>query len=578
LFAGQFFFDDEPVNRGLFREQARQYGFDEHDYLAALDRVPRLSPDTVNAALAFFVKLARIISSFGETNLGLAQAVAERDALMESQRRQEADLSRAQAVAHMGSWRLDVRTERLTCSDEVYRIFGLPLRTPLTYQRFLAFVHPSDRDAVGAAWQAALDGQPYDVEHRIVVAGDVKWVHERAELEFDEKGGPHGGFGTVQDITERRRAEEELAEADRRKDEFIAMLSHELRNPLAPIGFALSQIEEGVVGEKARTGLAVANRQVRQLVRIVDEILDVSRVTGGQIALRPEPVTLDSVIQMATEAALPLIVQAHHHFSVAGPDDPIWINGDPDRVCQIITNLLRNAVQFTPSGGRIALEAARDDQHAIVRIRDNGMGIPPEALATVFEMFWQVDRPDKTQGGLGVGLGIARRLAEMHGGTIEAHSAGVGQGAEFVVRLPLASEPEERTRPAQPPATEAPRPLKVLVVDDNADLLEMLGMVITTLGHHVRKASDGPAAIAAAVRYGPDVVLLDLGLPGMSGLEVAKELRKHPRTARARLVALTGWGQAEHRRQTAEAGFDDQLTKPIDPETLERLLGVFARA
>ncbi len=400
----------------------------------------------------------------------------------------------------------------------------------------------------------------------------IRWFLSTKAPMRDATGRIIGLIGISRDITERRRMEEALREADRRKTEFIAMLSHELRNPLAPIRYALPLIGKDPLSGQAASALGVVSRQVDHLVRLVDDLLDVSRITRGQIELRPAPITLESVVNRAVESASPLIDAARHRLAVRVPGEAVWMDVDPDRVSQVITNLLTNAAKYTPPGGEIVVEACRQNDQAVVRVRDNGIGIPPEVLSTLFEMFYQVKVPDRSQGGLGIGLALAKRLVEMHGGTIEARSAGIGHGAEFVVRLPVAQRVNPREVEQATPPPVGGRRLKVLVVDDNADLVEMLAIVVGALGHDVRKAVDGPGALLAAKTYRPDVVLLDLGLPGLSGLDVARELRRHPDTAHARLVALTGWGQAEDRRETREAGFDDHLTKPTDPGTLERLL------
>ena len=385
------------------------------------------------------------------------------------------------------------------------------------------------------------------------------------------------------EIVERRRAEEalrdsdrRLRDADRRKDEFIAVLSHELRNPLAPIRYALPLLQRELISESARRPLAVISRQLAQMTRLVDDLLDVSRITHGNIELRKEHVPLGPILTAAVEATSPAFDAARHTLQIVEMDESIRLYVDPARLTQIITNVLDNSARYTPRGGRVLVRASRSDGEAVIRIVDDGIGIPEQALPTVFDMFRQVKRPDTAQSGLGIGLALARRLLEMHGGAIEAHSDGVGRGTEIVIRLPLAPE----INPAAVPHTAAPaslaRKLKVLVVDDNADLVEMLAALVSSLGHDVRKALDGHSAVLAALSYRPDVVLLDLGLPVISGIEVARRLRQAPETAHARIIALTGWGQTEVRLETKEAGFDYHLTKPTDPELLERLIGQLA--
>ena len=506
----------------------------------------------------------------------------------EAIRMRERDLARAQAAAHLGNWSWDVRNDAVVWSEELYRIFGVD---PETFRPSNAaaqqLVHPEDRDRHAERVGMALTGRavaPFESriirptgEERIVLASGF-------EVAFDALGKPATLFGTVLDITDRKRAEEalqeanvRLEEADRRKDEFIAVLSHELRNPLAPIRYAMPLLERERLTEPAGRAVAVINRQVDHLARLVDDLLDVSRITRGTIDLQREDVTLASILTPAIEAASPALATARHTLKIAVAEEPVWLHADAARLTQVVTNLLNNSAKFTPRGGGITLEAGPEDGQAVIRVRDSGMGIPADALPTIFEMFHQVNGPDRSQGGLGIGLALVKRLVEMHGGRIEVHSEGVGHGAEFVVRLPVATDvnPTVGDRPSVT-VPSAGRRLKVLIVDDNADLVEMLATVVGSLGHDVRKALDGQSAISAARSYRPDVVLLDLGLPVMSGIEVARELRQHPETAHVQLVAVTGWGQSEDRRQTSEAGFDHHLTKPTDPRVLEQLLATFA--
>ena len=399
-----------------------------------------------------------------------------------------------------------------------------------------------------------------------------------------KEGGRHVIQCNIRDITDRKRLERQLEEqaknisqADRLKDDFLAVLSHELRNPLAAIRYALPHIEKAPLEESGSRALAVINRQLAQLARLVDDLLDVTRISTGKIALRSESVTVDAIINAAVESALPAIHAARHAFEVVRSDEPLWVTVDSDRVSEVINNLLTNAAKYTPRGGMIALTTSRETDQAVIRVIDNGMGIAEDQLPRVFDMFMQANPPETSQGGLGVGLTIAKRLIQLHGGSIEAHSSGPGRGSEFVVRLPLALTPNPtRVEHHQASSLPAGRRLKVLVVDDNNDLVQMLELTIAGMGHDVRKALDGRSAILAALSYRPDVVLLDLGLPIVSGLEVARELRRHREITNMRLVALTGWGQEDDRRHTSEVGFDHHLTKPTAPEELEGLLAKFA--
>jgi len=411
---------------------------------------------------------------------------------------------------------------------------------------------------------------------------------ERREVEVVSKIYKEDGRDVIQcnirDITDRKRIERQLeeqaknlAEADRLKSDFLAILSHELRNPLAAVRYALPQIEKAPLDEPARMALTVIRRQLSQIGRLVDDLLDLTRIATGKIALNREPVTLDTIINIAVDSASPALHGARHAFEVVMPPESLWVDVDSDRVSQVIGNLLMNAAKYTPRGGKITLDVSRQIDQAVIRVIDNGMGIDEDHLPRLFEMFMQVNPPEKSQGGLGIGLTIAKRLVQLHGGSIEAHSGGPGRGTEFVVQLPLASAADRsRAEQREPSLFPAVRRLKVLVVDDNHDLVQMLELAIQSMGHEVRKALDGQTAISAALSYRPDVVLLDLSLPIVSGFDVARELRQHREVAHTRLVALTGRGREEDRRRTAEAGFDGHLTKPTNPEELERLLAGFA--
>jgi PAS domain S-box-containing protein len=440
------------------------------------------------------------------------------------------------------------------------------------------YIHRDDRQLVlDAIAESVRTGGIFELEHRIVRPdGTAGWISSRAVPVRTTAGQIVEWSGAASDITERKRAEAVLREADRRKDEFIAILSHELRNPLAPIRYAVPVLEREPLSERAHRAVDVINRQVTHLTRLVDDLLDVSRMARDMIELHRHPVTLESILNAAVEAATPAITAARHTLNVSVADAPIWVRADAVRMAQVMTNLLNNSAKYTPRGGHITLDSHLDDGDAVIKVRDNGMGIAAEGLTAIFEMFHQVNHGHTSQGGFGIGLGLAKRIVELHGGTIEARSAGIGRGAEFTVRLPLVRAADEEG-PHEPALISTPaRRLKVLVVDDNADLVEMLSMVVSGLGHEVRKALDGQTAVSAALAYRPDVVLLDLGLPFMSGVQVAQELRRHPDTKTTRIVALTGWGQEEDRRTTTEAGFDRHLTKPTEPAVLARLLTEFA--
>lgn len=377
---------------------------------------------------------------------------------------------------------------------------------------------------------------------------------------------------------ENARLYERLKEQDRRKDEFLATLAHELRNPLAPVRVGLEILRRRHDPEaEADTVREMLERQIGQLVRLVDDLLDVSRVTSGKIALQQERIALGAVVEAALETSRPLLEASGHRLVVDLPTAPLHLRGDPSRLAQVLTNLVNNAAKYTPAGGVIEVRAEQGTGEAVLTVRDSGIGIPKEMLPRIFDMFTQVGASlDRSQGGLGIGLTLVRKLVEMHGGTVSAASAGAGAGSTFTVRLPLALAAAE-AGPEGPPAVALPEPIpsggrRVLIVDDNVDAAEILGQLLSFVGHTISLGHSGPAALEAVRSFRPDVLLLDIGLPGMNGYEVARHLRADPAAAGLVIVALTGWGTEDDRRRTREAGFDHHLTKPVEPEEIERLL------
>jgi PAS domain S-box-containing protein len=380
---------------------------------------------------------------------------------------------------------------------------------------------------------------------------------------------------------ENARLYEELREADRRKDEFLAMLAHELRNPMAPILNAVHVLRlRGADSPETRWATEVANRQVLQLGRLVDDLLDVSRISRGKITLQTELVELRAVAERALETSRPFIDSRRHTLDVALPSDPLLVEADPVRLAQILANLLNNAAKYTPEGGRVRLAVERDRGEAAIRVSDTGMGIAPEMLPRVFDLFSQAERTlDRAQGGLGIGLTLVRRLTELHGGKVAAFSEGPGRGSEFEVRLPLlAGKPGSSPSAPAPGQQDAAHGRRVLVVDDNKDSAESLTMLLRLGGCEVHMVHDGATALLAAEAYHPDLVLLDIGLPGMNGYEVARAIRARPVLQGAVLVALTGYGGEDDRRRSREAGFDHHLVKPVGLDALRGLLASVARA
>jgi PAS domain S-box-containing protein len=679
--------------------------------------------------------------------VGTCIDITERKAAEEALRQSREDLDRAQEVGQIGWWRLDTRRNVLTWSDESHRIFGVPKGTPLSYDTFLGLVHPEDRQYVHDQWSAGLRGAPYDIEHRIVAGGQVKWVREKAYLERGPSGELLGGFGITQDITARKQAEEallrsreglsrlaegslsimastdlgdmsqaisqtalaltgaraaacghgfasgqyvvgsapapdapgcplgemlrpdeggiprdlvedaesvrltaaqlrahakrwglpegdravrgllgagiharsgkmngvilvadkeqgdftaedeallrqlatvaslalqhvearlSLEESDRRKDQFLATLSHELRNPLAPLRNSLcilSRAKPG--GEQARRAEAVIDRQVGHLTRLVDDLLDVTRISRGKIRLLLERLDLCDLVRRAVEDYRDAFAQNELTLELSLSQGALWVNADRTRIAQVIGNLLNNSAKFTPAGGRAIVSVERDTARgqAVLKVRDTGIGIAPEMLPQVFEAFAQADTTlDRGRGGLGLGLAMVKGLVEMHGGTASAESAGLGQGAELTVRLPIAVAELSPKAPAHGRAVGVRPRQRVLVIEDNVDAAETLREVLELDEHTVQVAFSGSEGVAKARGFGPDVVLCDIGLPGIDGYEVARTMRRDPALREARLVALTGYAGPDDIAAARAAGFDAHLAKPLSPETIEQVL------
>ncbi|MGZ8165635.1 MAG: ATP-binding protein [Methylobacter sp.] len=678
----------------------------------------------------------------------------------EALRTSEANLNAAQEVAHIGSWALDIKHNVLTWTKEIHRIFGVPVGTPLTYETYRSHVHPDDGEYVDREWAAALRGEPYDIEHRIIVDDQIRWVREQAKLIMDADGQLIGSIGTSQDITERKlneaklkqaeaelekhrnhlealveeqtrelnaanaqlqedirerdRAEQErielekkltqvekkltkiaasapgvicsfrlrpdgtsslpyaspalkdiyglsaedltedatpaftlahpddiqhlqetraesartlcpwydewrirhpekgdiwieghsvperepdgctlwygfihditerkrteaaFKEMDIRKNEFLAMLGHELRNPLAPIRNVVQIMKaQNFTDPVLEGGLNIIDRQVSHLARLLDDLLDVARIMQGKIVLKIERFNFAEVVDSAVEASRPLIETRRQQLFISTPETPQWIEGDRVRLTQVFSNLLNNAAKYTRKGGEISLSVTQEGSCVVVKVKDTGIGIPAEILPRVFDLFTQAKRSlNRSQGGMGIGLTLVRRLVEMHEGTVRASSAGIGQGSEFTVRLPLSNASPVTGESPQTESPALPSKLRILVVDDYADAAESLALMLQIKGYEVITAGCGIQGIERAVSFRPQVVLLDIGLPDIDGYEVAKRLRQLPETQQAVLIALTGYGQPEDRELSKAAGFDHHLLKPVEPEALFALLAL----
>jgi PAS domain S-box-containing protein len=423
--------------------------------------------------------------------------------------------------------------------------------------------------------------KPQSIEFGYETSSGARRYASRLVPEFGPTGEAEYVLLVTHDVTERQRDAEALRNADRRKDEFLATLAHELRNPLAPLRNGLEVLKLARNSDIAVQTRDMMDRQLSHLARLVDDLLDLSRITNDKLELRKERVLLESVLENAIEASRPIIETSGNSLKLVLPDEPLWLAADPVRLSQVVGNLLANAAKYTPEKGSIELTAAREGEEVIVRVADTGLGIPPAMLAQVFEMFTQVNRTlDRAQGGLGIGLALVKRLVELHGGTITAESPGLGAGSTFTIRLPVleaeGTRSESQTAPAAASGGLGGR--RILVVDDNVDAAASLARVLQLLGHETRTAHSGQDALRVAHQFKPEVAFLDIGLPGLNGYEVVKQFRAEPSLSGSVLVALTGWGSENSKQLAREAGFDFYLTKPAEIPTIEQILARRARA
>jgi PAS domain S-box-containing protein len=447
--------------------------------------------------------------------------------------------------------------------------------------RWTPGLHPDDAARTERAWRDAIaTGRGYECEHRVRMAdGSYRWHLSRAHLVDSAAGGQW--FGTATDVHDLKAAQDRLREADRRKDEFLALLGHELRNPLAPLRNGLQLLRvANLDSDTARKARAMMERQVAQMVRLIDDLLDTSRIAQGKFELRRERMDLVEAVRIAIETSRPLLDAGSHRLEVVLPERPLMMDGDPVRIAQVFTNLLNNAAHYTEPGGHVTMTVHQGEGEAVAVVCDDGAGIAEDMLERIFEPFLQLE-PNAPRSnrhdGLGLGLALARNIVRLHGGTIRASRGETGRGSVFTVTLPV---PDTAVLlPPVPAGSAGPSQagFRVLVVDDNCDAAESLGLLLQITGHDVRVANDGQAALRAAQEWPPDLVLLDLGMPGMDGYEVARRLRQLPVPVSPRIVALSGYGQDADRRRSAEAGFDAHLVKPLDLPELEALLARLRR-
>lgn len=541
-----------------------------------------ISPAILRSKVAVFAELHRKTRESAQANRELLAEVAERRRAQEELRELNEQLER----------RVSSRTAQLTESEARFRalaeemphlVWEMDVKGATTYQNsraaaysdpaahWIRSVHPEDSPLTAAAWSAALTaGRECDLycRQRRISDGEYRWFHVKAAPARNAGGEIIRWVGTSTDIHEQRKAEEALRLADKRKDEFLAMLGHELRNPLAAIRHAVRINADAGDDEASRQWAnEVIDRQSTQLTRMVDDLLDVERINRGRIELRFAPVRLEAVIAAAVTAVMPLIELRKHSLSVNAPDGILSVRGDGDRLEQVFVNLLTNAAKYTPEGGHIALNVRIEKESALVSVSDNGVGIAPELLPYVFDLFTQATTSlDRAQGGLGIGLTVVKSLIDMHGGSVTAESGEGGAGSTFTVTLPLLAEVHSPkvAAPSKAESTTLPRKVKVLIVDDHVDAAQTLARLLSRRNCEVRMAHDGPGGVEAAREFRPEVLLLDLGLPGFDGYEVARVLRADPACADSLFIAISGYAQDSDRQRSTEAGFEYHCAKPVD--------------
>lgn len=509
---------------------------------------------------------------------GIVRDITDRKRAEHDLRASEERLRLAIAAGRMGNWEWNVQTGRVMWSPELEAIHGLaPGSFPGTYAAYQADIHPDDRDKVRQAIERTVkEGEDHQIEYRIVWRdGSVHWVEGRGKVDRDAGGAPVRVVGVCSDITQRKRAEEALKEADRQKDEFLAMLSHELRNPLAALTTAAHVLRAATPGDAASVGAqGVVERQTQHMVRLVDDLLDITRVRMGKISLRREVLGVAEVVGEVIQAWR-VTGRLVGRASLSLEASPVWIYADRTRLEQIFANLLHNALKFTPADGHIKVSVRQEGGAAVLRITDSGRGFAPEALLRVFEPFVQGEQAsERGEGGLGLGLALVRRLTELHGGSASAASDGIGRGSTFIARFPAVSPPPAWSPLLSAGPALAARPRRILLIEDNPDARQMLRAVLALAGHDVHDVPDGAAAIAAAAQARWDAAVIDIGLPDIDGYEVARRLRESEGGAGMTLVAVSGYGKEYDKGRAHGAGFDAYLMKPV---SAEQLCGVIAQ-
>ncbi|SFE96221.1 PAS domain-containing protein [Spirosoma endophyticum] len=509
--------------------------------------------------------------------LGTAEDITERMSTAQAIEESEKRLRLAIEATELATWEWNLDTGEVYWNEQHFRLFGMPPQPqPLTAAVFMDHVHPDERERVSQLLQKAItERSAYNAEFcAIRDDGSTRWMSGYGRIVEEVNGKPRRLSGVMFDVDERRRAEDALKTADQRKDEFLAMLAHELRNPMSTLrsGLQILSLTDGK-DETSRDTIAMMNRQTDHLVHMVDDLLDVSRISRGKIVLQKERVDLVEVVQAAAQSVRPLAEEQHRHLQVSLPPTPIYVAGDATRLTQVVTNLLANGVRYTDWGGQIWLSLEHRDSGAILQVRDNGIGIATEQLTNIFELFVQVDNSySRSKGGLGLGLTLVKRLVEKHGGQVAARSEGVGKGSTFTIHLPSLTAAAEQVAKSTLLGTDPATTQRILVIDDNADAAMSLGMLLKLKGYEVHTRTSGRSGIEVAESLKPRVILLDIGMPELDGYETCRLIREQSWGRNLVVIALTGYGQMEDRQRTQEAGFDGHLVKPVDLAVLFELL------